>query len=162
MFAFSKYISIPFSSINSPKIVHNNYFIGTILVMHNILILIINMTFYCDGKIGNLLLKLQILSMPEEWAQGYQHQSAPNGKEGLLFVFDDFTPRSFHMRNVNFDLMLLGFDENGKMVCKFPMKANAEIFYKTPPCKFIVEIPRSLASFIGQGKNFLKVGNVEN
>jgi len=50
------------------------------------------------------------------------------------------------MRNVAFDLDLLGFDQGGKLVCAIPMKAGGKKVYSTPPCKFIVEVAKGWCS----------------
>lgn len=119
------------------------------------------MEIYCDGIIGNLPIKLKILSTPEERALGYQHQkTSPNPGEGLLFLFDNPSEQTFHMRNVGFDLDLLGFDDTGKLICKIPMLSDSRNLYKTPPVKFVVEVPRDWAKCLKPGGCNLRVRRV--
>jgi uncharacterized membrane protein (UPF0127 family) len=94
------------------------------------------------AKIGNKTIQLCPLSSKEERAEGYQHaEHEPSEDEGLLFIFDDEKPRHFHMRNVPFDLDLLGFNSDGRLVWVVPMTANNKHNYKTLPCKYAVEVP---------------------
>lgn len=119
------------------------------------------MNFYCNGSIGDLPIKLKILSTPEERAKGFQHQKIPPSLgEGLLFLFDEQEPQTFHMRNVYFDIDLLGFDSLGQMVCKLPMKAQSEKLYKTPPVKFVVEVPKGWAKCLEPGECTLRVRRI--
>lgn len=124
--------------------------------------LITLMNIYCEGSIGDLPIKLRALSTPQEWAQGYQfHLIPPVPGEGLLFIFNEEAPRTFHMKNVDFDLDLLAFDSSGKLLSKIPMKGNAEISYKTPACKFIVEAPCGWSSCLKPGGCLLRVRKVQ-
>lgn len=119
------------------------------------------MSFYCNGSVGGLPIKLKILSTPEERAKGFQFQkNPPMLGEGLLFLFDEQEPQTFHMRNVGFDIDLLGFDSVGRMVCKLPMKAQAEKLYKTPPVKFVIEAPRGWAKCLEPGECTLRVRRI--
>ena len=95
----------------------------------------------CKISIGNRCLTVDALTSDASRAKGYQNQkAAPGQNDGLLFVFYNEAPRRFHMKNVAFDLTLLGFDKSGKLICIIPMASNSRKQYKTPPCKFVVEV----------------------
>jgi uncharacterized membrane protein (UPF0127 family) len=98
---------------------------------------------FWDCKIGNKECTLKVLRTNAEKEQGYQHYPVgPSDGEGFLFLFSDQTPsRKFHMRNVKFNLDLLGFDNGGKLICVIPMESNSQEEYTIPRgCKFIVEV----------------------
>ncbi len=58
------------------------------------------------------------------------------------------------MRNVKFDLDLLGFNSEGRLIFILPMTTNATIQYKTLPCKYCVEVQKGWGSdlLIGASK----------
>lgn len=114
-------------------------------------------------RIGGQPLRVRFLTNDSEHKLGYQYQkSKPSIDEGLLFIFDYETPRTFHMENVFFDLMLLAFDSNGQFVAEIPMSAvdsGTDIdvqkpTYEIPPCMFVVECqPEFAARIKSQNKN---------
>lgn len=98
---------------------------------------------FWNCTIANKDCSVKVLRTDEDRAMGYQHHpTGPTSSEGLLFLFTDNLPkRMFHMRNVSFNLDLLGFDKEGKLICTIPMKSNNEEQYPIPAgCKFIIEI----------------------
>jgi len=96
--------------------------------------------------IGGKPVQLKVLKTDAERGAGYQHHlHSPSLSEGLLFLFSDELGRTFHMRNVSFDLDLIGFNTDGEMVCIIPMKANNQQKYFTPPCKFVVEVAKGFS-----------------
>lgn len=98
------------------------------------------------ARIGNKSIMLSPLVSDEDRSEGYQHDDrGPSEHEGALFVFDDEAPRTFHMQNVSFDLDLLGFNAEHRLVFVLPMIANAPNHYETLPCKYAVEVPRGWA-----------------
>lgn len=108
--------------------------------------------------IGEMPIKLRVLTTPLEHSIGFQYQdTVPTPGEGLLFLFQSEKSRNFHMKNVNFDLDLLGFDCAGKLICKIPMRSNAKVSYSTPKCKFIIEVPKGWATNLKPGEACLRV-----
>ena len=96
---------------------------------------------------------LKVLRTREELSTGYQHHPVgPTDNEGFLFLFADELPeRTFHMRNVKFNLDLLGFNNEGKLIFTTSMQANAEGVYKIPAgCKFIVEMQENWSNGINK------------
>ena len=110
-------------------------------------------------SVGNKPLRLKVLRSREGKKKGYQNcEQAPSSGEGLLFMFEGERQRSFHMRNVGFDLDLLGFNEDGKFVCVVPMKSGGKKVYTTPvACKFIVETTPGWAADLGLEQCHLKI-----
>lgn len=93
-----------------------------------------------DAIICNKPYKLSILINPDELEKGYQHcQTAPEKDEGLLFIFSKEKQHYLHMRNVGFDLQVLCFNSDKKLVGKFIMPSESNKLYRTPVCKYIVE-----------------------
>ena len=72
-------------------------------------------------QVGGKIIRVCPLVSDQEKQLGYQAISIPPipNKQGLLFVFDDETlneKRTFHMRNVLFDLDVLCFDKHGFLI----------------------------------------------
>lgn len=98
---------------------------------------------YWTIKLGNNNFKAGILDTPLSRAIGYQHCKDPGaGYDCLLFLFDTESNRTFHMNGVDFDILLFGFDSNGEEIYRTTMEANSNKTYLTPPCKFVVELPK--------------------
>jgi len=118
-----------------------------------------------NAKIDNKDISLCPLKNEIERKHGYQFvKSPPTNTQGLLFVFDDVDSRVFHMNNVSFDLDLLGFDEEQNLIFVIPMKSKSEKTYKTPPCKFCIEVIGGWADTLQTKKckvQFLKPGSSE-
>lgn len=105
------------------------------------------MEYNCPARIGNKSVMLARLATDSERTKGYQHvKTSPNDLEGALFIFEDETPRTFHMNNVSFDLDLLGFNANNRLVFVLPMTSNALNQYETLPCKYAVEASKGWGS----------------
>lgn len=67
--------------------------------------------------IGNVPIMLKKLETPEEKQTGFMFKtSRPSDDFGMLFVGCTVYKQSFWMKNVPFDLDLLGFNENNKLV----------------------------------------------
>jgi len=117
--------------------------------------------FFCIGSIGDKPVQLKILSTSGEKELGYQFKEASPGEgEGLLFLFGDEEPRMFHMKNVKFDLDLLGFDSTGKLVCVVPMKSESKEKYFIPSCQYVVEMRRGWGDDLEQNNTWLKIRQV--
>jgi len=107
---------------------------------------------YWNILIAGKPVHVRVLRTEEERSTGYQHcEQAPAIGEGLLFLFQDERQRAFHMRNVPFDLDLIGFTKDGELACILPMKSSSPKVYSTPPCKFIVEVQKGFGSDLGDG-----------
>ena len=103
-------------------------------------------------------ISLKVLETPLERAVGYQGSKiGPSNKEGLLFLFANENNRKFHMRNVCFDLELLGFDKDGVLRCVLPMQANSNEAYHTPACKFIIEVSSGWSTELVVGETLLRL-----
>jgi uncharacterized membrane protein (UPF0127 family) len=112
------------------------------------------------ARIGNKSLMLVPLMTDKERTKGYQHaENSPSEFEGALFVFEDELPRTFHMKNVPFDLDLLGFNAEWRLVFALPMAANGPCHYETLPCKYAVEVPKGWSSDLAIGASKLNLLN---
>lgn len=108
--------------------------------------------------IGGKILRVDVLTSDQDKLLGYQAVAvAPiSNKQGLVFVFDESEVRSFHMRNVLFDLDLLCFDEEGYLVnivygMKSPYNLESDpvtaskkllrkVYSTKVPCKYCIEV----------------------
>lgn len=109
--------------------------------------ILISMDYCWPARIGNKYINLSPLVTSIDRSRGYQHvEECPCGDQGLLFVFEDEQQRKFHMRNVGFDLDLLGFNSEGRLIFVLPMHANAGLKYETLPCKYAVEVSKGWGS----------------
>jgi uncharacterized membrane protein (UPF0127 family) len=92
--------------------------------------------------IGNVPIILQKLETPEEKQIGFMFKtSKPSDDFGLLFANNFAYKQSFWMKNVFFDLDLLGFDENDKLVEIIRLFAEDEIPKTFTNCvKNVVEV----------------------
>lgn len=118
-----------------------------------------SMYYSWPAKIGHKNIHLCPLLNADEHAAGYQNIAiGPKDDEGLLFVFDTEKPRLFHMENVGFDLDLLGFNAEGRLICVIPMHTGQDAKYKTLPCKFVVEAPKGWGSDLDIGVSKLNLG----
>lgn len=78
--------------------------------------------------IGENLILLQELNTLEEKQKGFMfHDNPPNDDFGLLFMNEHSSKQSFWMKNVPFDLDLLGFDKSHCLVEVINLVANDEI-----------------------------------
>jgi hypothetical protein len=113
------------------------------------------MNYILPARIGNRNIHLCPLYNDEQRKNGYQNIFTEPVDEGLLFIFNDEEPRKFHMKNVNFDLDLLGFNKNGLLIFVIKMKKGSDIMYDTLPCKYAVETKSGWSNGIDIGASKL-------
>lgn len=92
--------------------------------------------------IGTVPVRLSALISPADQARGFQHHTKPNPDEGLVFLYRKVGPKSFHMRNVPFDVDLICLDTDNQIISITKMQANSNGTYTTPNnCKNVIEVP---------------------
>ncbi len=95
----------------------------------------------------------------EEMQKGLMFRDSMPDNHGMLFVFDDVSPRTFWMKNTLIALDMIFVDENMSVV---EIKSNVPPCgedscqqYTSKPAKYVFEINAGLAE-----KNGIKVGSV--
>jgi len=82
-------------------------------------------------KIDETFLEVQIADTEPRRVRGLMFQDALPYDQGMLFVFDDVGSRSMWMLNMQFELDIIWFDAEGKVV---------KIMANVAPCKTPLEI----------------------
>ena len=109
------------------------------------------------ASLANKNLLLQVLSNKADLARGFMFKmKPPKDDEGLLFVFDEPSNHSFWMKNVFFDLDIIGFDESFRCTHIGQMFSMSERSHYVPyPALYILEVRAGWADEYG-----LKEGDV--
>ena len=82
-------------------------------------------------KLDDKILEVQIADSDSLRVRGLMFQNELPYDEGMLFVFDGSSTRTMWMLNMQFNLDVIWFDENAKVVA---------IATDVPPCKTTVEV----------------------
>lgn len=98
---------------------------------------------YYNCTIGNIPLHVDVLRTPEQQTKGYQGRSEPGPYEGLLFFYPATNKVGFWMKDVDFHLQLLAFDENDELFQIINMQPNSQMIQMiNRPCSKVVEVQR--------------------
>lgn len=96
---------------------------------------------YYNCKIGGIPLHVDVLRTSAEQAKGYRGRNAPGPNEGLLFLYSELTKVGFWMKDVDFPLQLLAFDENNVLFQIINMHPRTEMIRDVNrPCSKVVEV----------------------
>jgi uncharacterized protein len=95
-------------------------------------------------------------------ARGLMFRESLDADKGMLFIFDDASPRNFWMHNCKISLDILYFDESLKLVssalsvppCSLPPE-QCPNYPSTYPAKYVLELGAGVANQIG-----VQVGDV--
>ncbi|MEP5338587.1 MAG: DUF192 domain-containing protein [Algibacter sp.] len=87
-------------------------------------------------------LEIEIADTDYDTQTGLMYRNTMKSNRGMLFVFDDVTPRHFYMKNTRIALDLIFIDEN-KTIVSF--QKNAKPFDETSlpsnvPAKYVLEV----------------------
>lgn len=101
-----------------------------------------NLAFYSADKKLLADFKLEIADSKEEIRQGLMYRKEMAENAGMLFIFPDFQPRTFWMKNTYLELDMIFLDEKGKVVSVIH---NAAPLTTTPrksleSAKYVVEL----------------------
>ena len=69
-----------------------------------------------EARVGDKKLLLKVASTPHSQAKGFMHGEEPTEDTGIIFVYEQPESLSFWMKNVNFDLDIIFFDEFGEYI----------------------------------------------
>ena len=85
-------------------------------------------------------LKLKLLLSEEERVKGFMFAKEPKGNFGLMFPFPRQETHSFWMKNVPFDLDVIGLSETLDVVHLGTLKANVETSHSIPDSRYVIEV----------------------
>lgn len=91
---------------------------------------------------------IDIVSTAESKAQGLSGRQSLGRNEGMLFVYDKPDQSCFWMKDMNFDIDILWFDQNKKLIDKKVSATPAsypESFCSSAPAQFVLEVPAGTA-----------------
>ena len=107
-------------------------------------------------RLGEKEFTLEVAATPESRERGLMRRDSMPADHGMIFVFDDALPLTFHMKNTRIPLDIVFLDEQGKVVSIKQMRPYDES--TTPsdaPAKWAIELNQGAAEKAG-----LKVGEV--
>lgn len=98
-----------------------------------------------DLTAGNgtvLHMNVEVASSPGEWAHGLMDRASLPQDAGMLFVFDDYAPRSFWMKDTLIPLDMIFIDDNTTII---DIHRNATPLSEDPiissgPCRYVLEV----------------------
>ena len=97
------------------------------------------------GLQDDIVVAVEVADSEEERARGYSGRDAPAPDTGMLFVFDEVSPVSFHMKDVSFLLDILFLDEKGVVVNLATMtpcrSTPCPVWQSRESVKYAVELP---------------------
>jgi uncharacterized protein len=96
-------------------------------------------------------IQVQIARSQEETSRGLMYRRSMSDSQGMLFVFEGMTERSFWMKNTYLSLDMIFIDDKGKVV---------HIIHEVPPlsrtsrkskfpCKYVLEVNAGRANSAG-------------
>jgi uncharacterized membrane protein (UPF0127 family) len=87
-------------------------------------------------------IEVEVADTPEEARRGLMYRKNLSEDHGMLFIFDDYRERRFHMRNTNISLDIIFADSTGKIVKihKNAAPFSESKFYSGKPVKYAVEV----------------------
>jgi len=97
-------------------------------------------------------LTAELALTPEEQSKGLMFRNSLPADHAMLFVFDDYAPRSFWMKNTFVDLDMVFLDPGLKVMKVFhrvprsrPDQPEAEVARASSPAAFVLELPAGTA-----------------
>lgn len=92
-------------------------------------------------RIGGNSLTVVVADSPAEQSHGLSGQRLPGEREGMLFVWEDFSPRAFTISSVDYDLDVIFIDEDDRVSEILPLSpdgpADAQGSF---PARYVVEV----------------------
>lgn len=102
------------------------------------------------ATLGGHVLNLKILESPREHQSGFMGKPEPDTTFGLYFLYPTSAVRGFWMKNVPFDLDLLGFDDKMRLFEVIHLKAGDETERRlSKPCRHVLELRRGFCASHG-------------
>ncbi|MBA3758466.1 DUF192 domain-containing protein [Candidatus Saccharibacteria bacterium] len=109
------------------------------------------------GRIGSGYFNFELANSPTERNQGLSGRQPLKSTEGMIFAFDEPGQSCFWMKDMKFNLDILWFDENKKLIYeKHDVSPDTypESFCSDIPAKYVVEVTAGVAT-----KNQIKLGD---
>ena len=110
------------------------------------------------GRIGEGYFNFEIADTPAERTLGLSGREPLPDTDALLFVFDAADKHCFWMKDMKFNIDILWFDENRRLVYEkhdVPPSTYPESFCPDIPAKYVVEVAAGVAA-----KNQLSTGSI--
>lgn len=106
--------------------------------------------------IGDVDVRVLVADDDAERSRGLQGYAALSEGEGMLFVYDDATVRTFAMKQVAFPIDVLFVGEDLTVTATEPLDPGDMRLVSSPgPCRYVVELPQGWAE-----KKGIAVGDV--
>lgn len=88
---------------------------------------------------------VDIADEPEEWQRGLQFVSELPQDKGMLFIFDDETPRTFWMKSVEIPLDIIFFSSSKEIVAYYKSlppceQEQCDLYPSNKPTKYVLEV----------------------
>lgn len=99
-------------------------------------------------------MQVEILRTKEEQKKGFQGRNPPGPNEGLLFLYDQPSVLGFWMKDVEFPLQLLAFDEKDELFQIINLQPNTQMIRMiNKPCCKVIEVEQFWCA-----KNKIQIG----
>ncbi len=97
----------------------------------------------CNAEFNGKTLNLRILRTPAEHEKGFMFEPEPDDGFGLYFLYPEPRRLGFWMRNVPYDLDLVGLDSDLRVIEIRRLIANDErTVMLNRPCQHVLELKR--------------------
>ncbi len=103
---------------------------------------------YVEASIKDTEFRLEVADTPVARAKGLGGRSGINLGEGMLFVFDIPDIECFWMKDVNFNIDILWFDADKRLIHVVPDLSPStypNTFCPPTTAKYVVELPAGMA-----------------
>ena len=99
-----------------------------------------SITFHSNGTAQKI--DVEVARSEYEHAKGLMDRTSLPHHQGMLFVFDEMSPRSFWMRNTRISLDIIYVDDKKKVVSiqKNAVPMSDESLPSTGPAQYVVEV----------------------
>lgn len=94
---------------------------------------------------------VQIAKTPTETSKGLMYRRNMPEKQGMLFIFEGMSERSFWMKNTYLSLDMIFIDKDGKVVHIIPDVPPLTLTSRKSkyPCRYVLELNAGMAKLAG-------------